>query len=288
MLDNPGQDNKIKTNIPALNDFLAGGFKEGSLASFIAQPRMGKTFFSIYLMDAILQANPDTQGLFYSLEMPIEQIIERHAALKANRIFDSLSNEQKEQAYTQLMLMNIKLCDAFTSPKATNLEYICNYARIEHAKKPLSVIVIDYMTKIDTAKRFDRDDLKYKYIASELANLAIELKCVIINLMHSNRTPSERPANDRCPQLTDEVQSTGAGTSSGYFFGIDRPELHGDDEDWKREYKNLFVLACRKSRFCPEFTIATQFNAGLFQSPFYYYSPKPLNKKTPNDYLKSK
>ena len=283
--ENPENENKIKTNMPMFNDFLLGGFKAGSVATFVAQPRMGKTFFSIYLMDSILQANPETQGLFFSLEMPIEQIIERHAALKANRIYDCLSEQQKIESFTNLMLMNYKLCDVFTSPKSTDLDYICNYARIEHGQKPVSVIVIDYMTKIDTKIRHDRDDLKYKYIASKLADLAVELKCVIINLMHSNRSPSDRAPNDRCPQLDDETQSKGAGNSSGYWFGIDRPELHGDDEEWKRNYKNLFVLACRKSRFCPEFMIATQFNSGLFGSPFSYYSPKTLKyKKSPDDY----
>lgn len=285
MLSRPRDNSVIPTNIPTLNAELNGGFKAGSLASFIAQPRMGKTFFSIYLMDSILQANEGTQGLFYSLEMPYEQILERHAALKAKRIYDCLNEDEKINAYTDMMLMDYKLCDTFTSSKSTNLEYICNNARIEHSKKPVSVIVIDYMTKINTSKRFDRDDLKYKYIASELANLAVELKCVIINLLHSNRTASERPANDRCPQLTDETQSQGAGTSSGYFFGIDRPELHRDDHVWKTEYKNLFVLACRKSRFCPEFSVATRFNSGLFGDPFLSYSPTPLNiKKSPDEY----
>lgn len=290
MLSRPRDNTIIPTNIPTLNAQLNGGFKAGSLASFIAQPRMGKTFFSIYLMDSILQANEGTQGLFYSLEMPYEQILERHAALKANRIYDCLDEEQKINAYTQMMLMNYNLCDTFTSSKSTNLEYICNNARIEHSKKPVSVIVIDYMTKIDTTKRFDRDDLKYKYIASELANLAVELRCVIINLLHSNRGSSERPISDRCPQLTDEVQSQGAGTSSGYFFGIDRPELHSDDNDWKTKSKNLFVLACRKSRFCQEFSLVTKFNAGLFGDHFLPYSPSDLpaptksNKKSPDEF----
>jgi len=283
LINNPKQNTKIKTGTN-LDNFISGGFMPGSLASFIAQPRMGKTFFSIYLFDAILTANPGTRGLFFSLEMPIEQIIQRHTALKGNRIFECLDDNQKHDAFARLMAMDYKICDAFTSPKSTDLEYICNYARIEAAQNQISVIVIDYMTKIDTRRKFDRDDLKYKFIASELANLAIELKCVIINLMHSNRTPADRPPNDRCPQLTDEVQSTGAGTSSGYFFGIDRPELHVDSDDWQRDYKNLFVLACRKSRFCPEFTLVTNFNAGLFGNVFGYYSPKPMNKKSPNDY----
>ena len=285
LIDNPVNNHKIKTNIPVFNDFLSGGFKSGSLATFVAQPRMGKTFFSIYLMDSILQANPDTQALFFSLEMPIELIIERHVALKANRIYECLDQKQKDDAFVKLMQMNYKLCDAFTSPKSIDLDYICNYSRIENAKKPVSVIVIDYMTKIETTKKHDRDDLKYKYIASKLADLAIELKCVIINLMHSNRSPSERPPHDRCPRLDDETQSQGAGTSSGYWFGIDRPELHGDDEEWKRTNKNLFVIACRKSRFCPEFMIATQFNSGLFGSPFCNYAPKSIKyKKSPEDY----
>lgn len=283
--DRSEKESKIKTNLPIFNDFLSGGFEVGSVATFVAQPRMGKTFFSIYLMDSILQANPDTQALFFSLEMPIEQIIERHTALKANRIYESLTPEQKNNAFVALMQMNYKLCDVFTSPKSLYLDYICNYARIENSQKPISVIVIDYMTKITTKTSHERDDLKYKHIASKLADLAVELKCVIINLMHSNRSPSERPPNDRCPRLDDETQSQGAGTSSGYWFGIDRPELHCDDEEWKQNYKNLFILACRKSRFCPEFMISTNFNSGLFGSPFYHYSPKLWrNQKDPSKF----
>ena len=275
------KDNKIErveTGIYHFDAMLGGGFMAGTLATFAAGAGVGKTYLAVFLYDAILKRNPEQQGLFFSLEMRHQDIIERQKATRLNKIYKSFNDEEHIKATQELMLTKGRIYDTSIAPDCSDLDYICNTARIEHAKTPLKVVVIDYMTAIETSKRFDRDDLKYKYIASKLAKLAIDLGCLIITLVHINRNPAQRAIDDRVPRPSDETQSQGAHVSSSYWFGLDRPFLHThSDRD-----KNTFIIACRKNRYGNEFIAQTMFNAGLFSSNFGYYTQQ--EKTNPSDY----
>ena len=273
--DKTKQD-KIKT-IPQL-DNLTGGFNP-SLATFAAGAGVGKTFFAIYLFDNILRNYPSNQGLFFSLEMTYREIIERQKAIRANKVYKRLSEQEQDSVTIDLMKAQGRIYDISIAHDCTDIDFICNTARLEHAQTQVKVIVVDYMTAITTTKRFERDDLKYKYIAQKLAQLAIELNCLVINLIHINRNSNLRSVDDRCPNAGDEIASQGSYIVSSYWFGLDRPYLHTNyDKD-----KNRFILALRKNRF-GTFTgmLETCFNAGLFGTPFVEYAP--VEKKSKDDY----
>lgn len=273
--DKTKQD-KIKT-VPQLDNLL-GGFNP-SLATFAAGAGVGKTFFAIYLFDNILRNYPDSQGLFFSLEMTYKDIIERQKAVRANKVYKSLSEQEMDAVTIDLMQAKGRIYDISIAQNCTDIDYICNTAKLEHAQTKVKVIVVDYMTAITTTKRFERDDLKYKYIAQRLAQLAVELNCLVINLIHINRNSNLRSVDDRCPNAGDEIASQGSYIVSGYWFGLDRPHLHTNyDKD-----KNRFLLALRKNRFGTfSGILETCFNAGLFGAPFVEYAP--VEKKSKDDY----
>jgi replicative DNA helicase len=273
--DKTKQD-KIKT-IPQL-DNLVGGFNP-SLATFAAGAGVGKTFFAIYLFDNILRNYTDCQGLFFSLEMTYKDIIERQKAVRANKVYRRLSEQEMDTVTLDLMQAKGRIYDISIAQNCTDIDYICTTAKLEHAQTKVKVIVVDYMTAITTTKRFERDDLKYKYIAQRLAQLAVELNCLVINLIHINRNSNLRSIDDRCPNAGDEIASQGSYIVSGYWFGLDRPYLHTNyDKD-----KNRFLLALRKNRFGTfSGILETCFNAGLFGAPFVEYAP--VEKKSKDDY----
>lgn len=267
---------KIKT-IPQL-DILLGGFNP-SLATFAAGAGVGKTFFAVYLFDNILRNYPDSQGLFFSLEMTYKEIIERQKAVRANKVYNRLSEKEMDAVTMDLMQAKGRIYDVSIARDCTDIDFICNTAKLEHAQTQVKVIVIDYMTAITTPKRFERDDLKYKYIAQRLARLAIELNCLVINLIHINRNSNLRTADDRCPNAGDEIASQGSYIVSGYWFGLDKPFLHTNYE----KDKNRFLVALRKNRFGTfNGVLETCFNAGLFGAPFVEYAP--MEKKSNDQY----
>jgi len=273
--DKTKQD-KIKT-VQQLDNFT-GGFNP-SLATFAAGAGVGKTFLAIYLFDNILRNYPESQGLFFSLEMTYKDIIERQKAVRANKIYKRLSEQEMDAITIELMQAKGRIYDISIAHDCTDIDFICNTARLEHAQTPVKVIVVDYMTAITTTKRFERDDLKYKYIAQRLAQLAVQLNCLVINLIHINRNNNLRSIDERCPNASDEIASQGSYIVSGYWFGLDRPYLHTNYE----KDKNRFVIALRKNRFGNySGMMETCFNAGLFGATFVEYTP--VEKKSKDDY----
>jgi replicative DNA helicase len=119
---------------------------------------------------------------------------------------------------------------------------------------------VDYLGLVQNKGNFERNDLKQSDITSKLAQLAIELNCIVIALSQINRGASNRGAEDRCPWPHDAADSSGGHRSSSLWLGVDRPELYQDDPC----YRNQFVVKCRKNRFGNTFDLIFAFNEGTF------------------------
>ena len=142
--------------------------------------------------------------------------------------------------------------------------------------KSISVIVVDYLSLVETKQSFERNDLKQSYITGKLAQLAIELNCTVIALSQINRGAANRGVEDRCPWPHDAADSSGGHRSASLWFGVDRPELYQDDPC----YRNQFVVKCRKNRFGTTFDLIFAFNEGTFAEVpnGWFRNPQPLAK----------
>ncbi len=248
-----------------------GEIRNNSLITIAGSSGVGKTFFSLYFMREIIKYQCNKQFLFFSLEMPKQDIWERYLTLHNNISSANLLDVHR----------NIKLPDGliFDEPRI-DIDYIETIARIEALKKPLSVIVVDYIGLVSSKGKYDREDLRISNITQRLAGLAMNLNCIVIALTQVNRDPNKRTKEDRCPYPSDVADSVGSVRSSSLWIGIDRPELY----DSAMEFKNRFVAKCRKSRYGNNFEAWFSFNEGRFKEIF----TAPVSsfaKKSDLDYL---
>lgn len=251
---------KIPTTCEQLNQLLQGGITPKSLIIVAAGASVGKTGFSIYLLDVIARAQPETESLFFSIEMEYKHIWMRHVGICGGKPFDKLSNDERLTAVTKSMMVPIKIYDTAMCHAVADIDYILTTARLRAMEKPISVIVVDYLSLVETKLHFERNDLKQSYITGKLAQLAIELNCTVIALSQINRGAANRGVEDRCPWPHDAADSSGGHRSASLWFGVDRPELYQDDPC----YRNQFVVKCRKNRFGDTFDTIFAFNGGSF------------------------
>jgi len=268
---------KIATNIRCLDDQLHGGIENQSLVTICGDSGMGKTFFSIYLMAMINQRITEKQSLFFSLEMTENKIFERLMGIHGHKQFSDLETIEFISAAQNARQHDYTIYEEDFKDIST----IETIARTKALEKPLSIIVVDYLSLVDCKGQFERNDLRQSEIAKRLASLSMELDCIVIALTQANREPSKRNSDDRCPYPQDAADSSGSFRSSSLWFGIDRPELHDDSPC----LQNKFVVKCRKNRFGSPFECVWAFDNGTFKEVDQHtYFKKPMKESFKPNY----
>ncbi len=226
------------------------------MISIAGRSGVGKTFMAIYLMEQITQVCPDKQALYFNLEMDEKVMIHRHAGI-IGKTFDSLKQTIRVAA-PELLTRGVGL---ITDTQMT-IEKIELIVRSKSMKKPISVIVVDYIGLVQAKKKYDREDLKQGDIAQRLAALALDHNCIVLALLQVNREHKNRVIGNKCPETTDASESMGTVKSSEWWIGLDQPQL--DDPD-NEQYKDLFIIKNRKSRGkAGYFTVYMEFKDGKF------------------------
>lgn len=226
------------------------------MISIAGRSSVGKTFMGIFLMEHIIRVSPNKQALYFNLEMDKKIMIERHAGI-ISQSFPSL-RDTIENAASELLKRDVKLI----TRSALTIEEIELVVRAQSMKKPLSVVVVDYIGLVQAKKKYDRDDLKHADIAQRLAALALEHNCIVLALLQVNREYKNREIGKRCPEATDAAESLGSVKSSEWWLGLDQPQLDAPDEE---HFKHLFIIKNRKSRGkAGYFTVYMEFKNGTF------------------------
>ena len=265
------------TTSELLNQLLGGGIMSKSFITIAAGAGVGKTGFSIYLLDALARMQPNTQTLFFSLEMEAKHIWNRHVGICGGKQFDKLTDTERMLAIKEVMKLPMQIYDSSSCKSACDIDFITTTARLRAMNKPISVIVVDYLGLVEIKGSYESNALKQTEITSRLARLALELDSIVIALSQVNRSPSARATDDRCPYPSDASGSSGSYFSSTLWLGVDRPELYQDDP----MYRNQFVVKCRKNRFGGSFEYILAFNEGTFSEMPVGWFKKPTFESKP-------
>jgi replicative DNA helicase len=240
-----------------------------SLITIAGRSGHGKTFFALYLMDAIIDAHPNKQTLYFNLEMHPRVMIERHGILLGAR--GANRKELIRGAAHILLPKNVSL----VSVPMITIEQIESESRIAALKQPICCIVVDYLSLVGSKAKYDAKYLQQNDIAKRLAALSLELNCVVLGLIQVNREFKTRPIGDRCPLTSDASESMGSVHSSSWWIGIDQPQ----NDDPTDEYQHLFQVACRKNRGdAGLFTLNLKFKNGMFSKYYRPFCPKPIER----------
>lgn len=231
-------------------DKAFGGFNNTDFIVVGGRPGMGKTMFSTTVTETVaLKSNKPV--LFFSLEMPIEQISQRIAFHRAGVSKEGLlglngKNQDAEWGKVGTCLEEFTSAPIHINDKTSlSVHQIRAEARRMHKKLGgLGVIVVDYLQKM---KMTNPENMNQSVgeIATGLKNLAKELRCPVIALAQLSRKCEER-ANKR-PLNSDLRESGVIEQEADVIFMVYRDEKYNPQTD----LKGVTEIICTKSRHAP-------------------------------------
>lgn len=263
-----------QTTFKKLNESLENkGIRAGSLCIIAGASGVGKSSFSLFMLDSIASLQPDKQSLFFSLELDKTELMERYLGVLQKKPYSALSNIELEQATIKaLERPNIKVFDLIDYPDIKYISSIIRHSILTSYSKPISVIVIDFVGLVKIEGYRESKAQMLEDIAYQLLSLAKKLNCVIILLQQVNREYYKRDSNDIVPIASDASDSSGPEKASSLWIGIGRHGEHTGQDS------NHFELAIRKNRHgLKDFRISLEFANGTFRElePHFQFRRMP-------------
>lgn len=227
------------------------GLNEGDLVIIAARPAMGKTAVVLNMALANVEANKGV--IFFSLEMPAEQLMLRMLAAKTSIPLQNLrKGDLDDQQWSNLSAafddLNTKklFVDDGGSVNINQLR-----ARVrklaQNEENNISMVVIDYLQLMQGTGNKDRHQ-EVSDISRGLKMLAREMKIPIVALSQLNRGLENRP--DKRPMLSDLRESGAIEQDADIIMFVYRDDVYKQRDEARKEkeakdkgeeYKSTFV-----------------------------------------------
>lgn len=181
-------------------DHMSSGLRNGDLVIVAARPSMGKTTLVLNMLERIAITNKDPQwALFFSLEMPAQQILQKvyssisstplssilnASVMESNEGFAKIGHAMKLMERSKLMV------DDKGSQHITQLQARAKRMAIKEGSKP-AVIVVDYLQLIRAEG--ESQTIRIGNVSAGLKNLAKQMNCPVIALSQLNRNLTGKP-----------------------------------------------------------------------------------------------
>lgn len=232
-------------------DNAFGGFNNTDFIVVGGRPGMGKTMLSTTVTECVA-LHSKKPVLFFSLEMPIEQISQRiayhRARISKEQLLGDSGDGVGDAAWGKLgsALLEFQQAPIHINDKTSlSIHQIRAEAKRMHKQTGgLGVIIVDYLQKM---KMTNPENMNQSVgeIASGLKNLAKELRCPVIALSQLNRNLEQR-ANKR-PCNADLRESGVIEQEADVIFMVYRDEKYNP----QTEMKGVTEIICTKSRHVP-------------------------------------
>lgn len=249
----------IPTGYKDLDNILAG-FQRSDLFILAARPSMGKTAMVMNLAHnvAVFAGEP---VLIFSLEMGKEQLVDRMLAresgvdawaLRTGNLTDT-DFEKIGQAMGTLSEAQIYIDD---SPGIT-ISDLRTKARREAHRRPLGLIIVDYLQLMSGGSRFSGDGNRVQEISEisrGLKGVARELNVPLIALSQLSRSVENR--NPQIPQLADLRESGSIEQDADVVAFLYREDYYNPET----ERKNIMDVFIKKHRNGPTGAVELYFD----------------------------
>jgi replicative DNA helicase len=203
-----GIANGIPTGFRDL-DRLIGALQPADFIVLAARPSVGKTALALNI--ALNIGRHAKRILMFSLEMLKVALAQRLVAMEVpmDQTFmrdGDLSDDQMGQITDMAGILSS--VDFLIDDRTRKLSDIKSKARQEHAKKPLDLIIIDYLQLVKLSDDRGKNENRVEVVGTisrEMKELAMELGVPILALAQLNRGVEGR--QDKRPQISDIRES---------------------------------------------------------------------------------
>ena len=232
------------------------GFNAGDLIIIAARPAMGKT--ALVLNMALKNVEQGKGVIFFSLEMPAEQLMLRMLAAKTSIPLQNLrKGDLDDQQWSNLSgaFDDLNTKKLFVDDGGSiNINQLRARVRklAQNESNNIRLVIIDYLQLMQGTGNKDRHQ-EVSDISRGLKMLAREMKIPIIALSQLNRGLENRP--DKRPMLSDLRESGAIEQDADIVSFIYRPEYYKIDE-WDDEERS-------PTQGQAEFIVAKHRNGGL-------------------------
>ena len=225
-----------KTGIPSgLSDLdtITGGFKNGDSYILGARPSMGKS--ATMLTFALGAIKSGAVPIIFSLEMSKESLLRRLISTLGNINMFLANNpyeltDSKKQAWQQSIKELSEMDFEIFDQPAQTMEFIRAKTRqVQQQYNKQVIVLIDYLTLINTNKQYQSEHLKVGAISKELKNLARTYDCPVITLAQLSRVVEQR--NDKRPMLSDLRESGSIEEDADCVMFLYRDSYYNDDAE---------------------------------------------------------
>lgn len=227
-------------------DKLIRGFTPGHFTLIGARPAMGKTTLALNLIEQLCFKS---QGrcLFFSLEMPAKEVVEKIFCQTVEIPFEKISNGSLVGKEFQRFVeaangwKNKKL--VIHDQASLSIEQIKSRSIRHQRLDGINIIFIDYVQLI-TSKGHESRHLEVGHISRKLKEIAKELNVPIVALAQLNRMAENR--SDKRPFISDLRESGSLEADADEIILIHRPEVYESHDK-----PGIMELNIAKNRFGP-------------------------------------
>ena len=227
------------------------GFNEGDLVIIAARPAMGKT--ALVLNMALKNVEQKKGVIFFSLEMPAEQLMLRMLAAKTSIPLQNLRKgdmDDKEWSNLSAAFDDLNSKKLFVDDGGSiNINQLRARVRklAQIQENNISLVVIDYLQLMQGLGNKDRHQ-EVSDISRGLKMLARELKIPIVALSQLNRGLESRP--DKRPMLSDLRESGAIEQDADIIMFVYRDDVYKERDEARKEkeakdkgedYKSKFI-----------------------------------------------
>ncbi|MCS6837569.1 MAG: replicative DNA helicase [Bdellovibrionaceae bacterium] len=256
-------------------DAMTSGFQAGELIIIAARPSMGKTAFSLNLVES-MTLRYKKRVAYFALEMSAQSLGERLLALVAGQnIKDVRSGRLTPSSWPKVLEAASVLSEAPLFIDDTShispLEIRSQCRRLK-AQQGLDCIVIDYLQLMKLKEKTESREREVAEISRTLKAIAKELQIPVIALAQLNRGVEGR--TEKRPMLSDLRESGSIEQDADLIMMLYREDYY-DKDDPEKQGKAEVIIA--KQRNGPTGTIKFHFDAniGRFREPVVHHSPQP-------------
>lgn len=264
---------------------MTTGFNDGDLVIIAARPSMGKTAFALNIVQRSLDNNDGV--VFFSLEMPAEQLLLRMLSAKTSISLQNLrvGNMNDDEwsrftaAYEDMRQKSFFVDDGGT----VNINQLrAKLRKLKSRHKEINLAVIDYLQLMSGGAK--ERHLEVSEISRGLKMLARELNIPIIALSQLNRGLESR--SDKRPMLSDLRESGAIEQDADIILFVYRESVYKlkeekeKEEEAKKQGKKYDRQFFEKNEEDAEIIIGKQRNGptGIVSLVFHKHCTRFMNK----------